>query len=73
MEPRPAPDVQPHEPGTAWIDQLADEQCMEILWLYVDPPEPFLKAHPPALLGRALRYALHRVAEAEASRAAPGP
>jgi hypothetical protein len=54
---------------TRWIDELADEQCMEIFWLYVDPPEPFLAAHSPALLGRAMRYALHRVAEA---REAPG-
>lgn len=55
-----APDVH----GTAWIDALSDEQCMEIFWLYVDPPEPFLAAHPPALLGQAMRYALRQVAEA---------
>ena len=51
--PRPAPD---------WIDELTDEQCMEVFWLYVDPPEPFLQTHPPALLGEALRFALRAVA-----------
>ena len=55
-------DVKPSEPGVAWIDDLSDEQCMEIFWLYVDPPEPFLARYPPALLGRALRYALREVA-----------
>lgn len=59
-------DVTPEARDTDWIDQLSDEQCMEIFWLYVDPPEPFLQAHPPALLGQALRYALHRVAETTA-------
>lgn len=47
----------------SWIDDLTDEECMEVFWLYVDPPEPFLEAHPPALLGAAMRYALRRVAE----------
>ena len=51
-----------------WIDELSDSQCMEIFWLYVDPPEPFLEAHHPALLGQAMRYALRQVAtEAERS------
>ena len=54
--------VRPNESGTDWIDDLEDEQCMEIFWLYVDPPEPFLKRYPPALLGQALRYALKQVA-----------
>ncbi len=49
------------EYGTGWIDELTDEQCMEIFWLYVEPPEPFLERHPPALLGRAMRYALKAV------------
>ena len=57
-------DVVPEVSGSDWIDELSDEQCMEIFWLYVDPPEPFLKAHPPALLGQAMRYALRQVAEA---------
>ena len=52
----------PHLHGTRWIDELSDEACMEIFWLYVDPPEPFLEAHPPALLGQAMRYALRQVA-----------
>jgi hypothetical protein len=47
-----------------WIDEIDDAQCMEIFWLYVDPPEPFLAAHPPALLGQAMRFALRQVAEA---------
>jgi hypothetical protein len=35
---------------------------MEIFWLYVEPPEPFLERYPPALLGEAMRYALKAVA-----------
>lgn len=48
--------------GTDWIDELSDDQCVEIFWLYVDPPEPFLESHPPALLGEAMRYALKVIA-----------
>ncbi len=48
--------------GTEWIDELSDEQCMEIFWLYVDPPEPFLQAYPAKLLGHAMRFALREVA-----------
>lgn len=55
--------IHPDKPPADWIDRLTDEQCMEIFWLYVDPPEPFLEAYPPALLGSAMRYALHQVAE----------
>lgn len=44
-----------------WIDELTDSQCMEIFWLYVDPPEEFLQRYPPALLGQAMRYALREV------------
>ena len=36
---------------------------MEVFWLYVDPPEPFLATHPPALLGAAMRYALKAIVE----------
>ncbi len=54
--------------GLDWIDDLSDGQCMEIFWLYVDPPEPFLEGHPPALLGQAMRYALKQVAASEESR-----
>ncbi|MFQ5702931.1 MAG: hypothetical protein ACE5HT_02805 [Gemmatimonadales bacterium] len=60
----PVGEIVPAQSGTAWIDELTDEQCMEIFWLYVDPPEPFLAGHPPALLGQAMRYALKCVAEA---------
>lgn len=52
----------PEESGTDWIEDLTDSQCAEVFWLYVDPPEPFLEKFPPALLGRALRQALHEVA-----------
>jgi hypothetical protein len=55
--------LEPSEPQSwDWIDELTDEQCMEVFWLYVDPPEPFLQRYPPALLGQALRYALRAVA-----------
>jgi len=67
------PDVRPDEPGTAWIDDLADEQCAEIFWLYVDPPEPFLGRFPPALLGAALRYALKAVARGSAPGTVQNP
>lgn len=56
-----SPTIKPDPAGTDWIDDLTDEQCMEIFWLYVDPPEPFLEAHPPALLGLAMRFALRQV------------
>jgi hypothetical protein len=46
-----------------WIDELTDSQCMEIFWLYVDPPEDFLARHPPALLGKAMRHALRQVVD----------
>jgi len=64
MPPPRAPDapLTPVPQGTDWIDQLTDEQCMEIFWLYVEPPEPFLERYPPALLGEAMRYALRAVA-----------
>ncbi len=58
------PGTTPAPSSADWIDELSDEQCMEIFWLYVDPPEPFLAAHPPALLGQAMRFALKEVARA---------
>lgn len=58
-------ELPPRASGAGWIDELTDEQCMEIFWLYVDPPEPFLESYPAPLLGRAMRFALHAVAEAE--------
>ena len=48
--------------GTDWIDSMPDDQCMEVFWLYVDPPEAFLAQHDPALLGAAMRRALREVA-----------
>jgi hypothetical protein len=51
--------------SASWIDELTDEQCMEVFWLYVDPPEPFLRRHPPELLGAAMRYALRAIATAQ--------
>ena len=56
------PPLTPDELGAEWIDEITDSQCMEVFWLYVDPPEPFLERFPPALLGRALRHALREVA-----------
>lgn len=62
-------DLTPNVDGTDWIDELTDSQCMEVFWLYVDPPEPFLNRHPPELLGEALRQALREVAaQTSASR-----
>lgn len=58
--------------SSAWIDELTDAQCMEIFWLYVEPPEEFLKSHPPALLGAAMRYALRAVHAVHAARSAEG-
>ena len=56
--------------GPGWIDELSDEQCMEIFWLYVESPDEFLQSHPAPLLGAAMRYALRRVLEdTEARRA----
>jgi len=49
-------------PGTAWIDELSDEQCGEIFWLYVEEPEQFLARYPAPLLGAAMRLALRLVA-----------
>jgi hypothetical protein len=58
----PGEPLSPVPTDTGWIDELTDEQCMEIFWLYVEPPEPFLERYPPALLGEAMRYALKAVA-----------
>jgi hypothetical protein len=52
----------PEANGIEWIDELSDEQYMEIFWLSVNPPEPFLQSHPPELLGQAMRFALREVA-----------
>lgn len=65
------PPLTPDELGADWIDEITDSQCMEVFWLYVDPPEPFLERFPPALLGRALRHALRQVAEQVSPPATP--
>lgn len=65
--------IKPDRDGTDWIDDISDEQCMEVFWLYVDPPEPFLAAHPPELLGQALRHALRAVLEDDGTREVPWP
>ena len=59
----PPPSSAPRADATDcdWIDDLSDAQCMEIFWLYVEPPEPFLRSYPQQLLGQAMRYALHQV------------
>ena len=49
-----------------WIERMTDEQCMEVFWLYLDPPEPFLTQHSPRLLGMAMRRALQEIARAQA-------
>ncbi len=64
--PPPSSASRPDATDRDWIDELSDAQCMEIFWLYVDPPEPFLQSHPPQLLGQAMRYALHQVFAATA-------
>jgi hypothetical protein len=53
----------------AWIDAMTDDQCMEVFWLYVDPPEPFLARYPPQLLGAAMRRALREIAQASTTQA----
>ena len=53
--------IVPHEAGTDWIDDLTDDQCLEVFWLYVESSEEFFAQHPKALLGQALRYALRAV------------
>ena len=62
---RPDHTIHPFEahPGdtTDWITNLTDDHCKEIFWLYVENPDEFLNAHPPALLGQAMRYALRTV------------
>ena len=62
MSSEPQSNVSPDLPtDPSWIDALTDEQCMEIFWLYVDPPEEFLRSHPAPLLGAAMRHALRLV------------
>ena len=56
---------------SAWIDEMTDDQCIEVFWLYVDPPEPFLARYPPQLLGAAMRRALREIAQAQALTTRP--
>ncbi len=62
--------IVPYEPGADWIDDLTDDQCLEVFWLYLERPEEFFARHPKALLGQALRYALRAVmAESQKDKA----
>lgn len=56
----------------SWIDEITDEQCMEIFWLYLEAPDEFLRAHPAPLLGAAMRYALRQVLADETARIGGG-
>ncbi len=57
-------EIVPDESGTEWIDQLTDDQCLEVFWLYLEDPETFFARHPKPLLGQALRYALRAIVAA---------
>ena len=46
----------------AWIDLMTDAEGLEVFWLYLDPPEPFLAKYPPLLLGDAMRRSLREIA-----------
>ena len=59
--------------GPGWIDELSDEQCKEIFWLYLESPDEFLQSHPAPLLGAAMRYALRRVVEDTEARRSGSP
>lgn len=61
--------IRPYERGTAWIDDLADEHCLENDWLYLENPGEFFAKHPKPLLGRALRCALREVFSEQADAA----
>ncbi len=56
--------ILPEERGSNWIDDLTDDQCLEVLWLYLENPDEFFARYPKPLLGQALRYALRAVWEA---------
>jgi hypothetical protein len=63
--------IVPHESGLAWIDDLTDDQCLEVYWLYLEEPDEFFKKYPKALLGQALRYALRALVQAGEADATP--
>lgn len=65
--------ILPEEPGSDWIDDLTDDQCLEVFWLYLESPDEFFARYPKPLLGQALRYALRAVVEAHAQDARPQP
>ena len=54
-------EVNPHESGSAWIEELTDDQCLEVFWLYLESPEEFFGKYPKPLLAKALRYALRAI------------
>ena len=53
--------VAPHQEGSDWIDNLTDDECLEVFWLYLESPDEFFARYPKPLLGQALRYALRHV------------
>ena len=70
-KPSNAPIV-PEEPGSDWIDDLTDDQCLEVYWLYLESPDEFFARYPKPLLGQALRYALREVMKESDAAGAPG-
>ena len=62
--------IRPDEPGSDWIDDLTDDQCLEVFWLYLDSPGDFFSRYPKPLLGQALRYALRAVIRSDGEAAA---
>ena len=63
--------IVPNESGSDWIDDLTDDQCLEVFWLYVESPEEFFAKHPKPLLGQAMRYALRAVLAASTGKKSP--
>lgn len=57
--------IVPTESGSDWIEDLTDDQCLEVYWLYLEEPAEFFKRYPKPLLGQALRYALRALSQAE--------
>lgn len=63
--------IVPTESGSAWIEDLTDDECLEVYWLYLEEPEAFFKKYPKPLLGQALRYALRALIQGEKSPPSP--
>ena len=57
--------IVPYESGTAWIEDLTDDQCLEVFWLYLEAPEEFFGKYPKPLIAQALRYTLRRLMTSE--------